>query len=213
MEAIFIGQKLRETMDKSGLSRKEIARKAGISEVGLYKLIKARDIKLSTLIKLSNVLDVSIKEFLDIKDFEGKKELTQQLEKEKKRVMMSVGTMRNLADANQQLLDLITIIEENTQSKETVTLVLRENTKQIPLSEFYRLAYKFFTMVLDKHYNETEFYKLGNMLFNITEFRQSIFPESDKNYMLRRNIKHILHAISIIPGKEDEYIDFRQLLK
>jgi transcriptional regulator with XRE-family HTH domain len=213
LEATFIGQKLREAMDKSGLSRKEIARKAGISEPGLYKIIKAKDIKVNTLIKLSNVLDVSIKEFLDIKDFEGKKELTQQLEKEKRRFMMSMGTVRNLADANQQLLELITIIEENTQSKEAVTLMLSEDIKRIPLSEFYKLAYEFFTKALSYSKNKAEIYKLINVLFNIIEFRQLIYQKSDKDYYIRRNMQKILQDISIIPGKEDEYIDFRQLLK
>jgi transcriptional regulator with XRE-family HTH domain len=213
MKSTSIGQKLKEAMNRSGLSRKEIARKAGISEIGLYKIFNAKDIKVNTLIKLSNVLDVSIKEFLDINDFEGKKELTRQLEDEKTRIFNIMKYIRNLENAHDRLFDLITIIEENTQRKEVVTLMLPEDTKRIPLSEFYKLAYDFYIMVPSYPNNKAEIFKLINVLFNFVEFRKEISRKTDENYMFWRDIEKILQDISIMTGKEDEYIDYLKLLK
>ena len=83
MESIHLGKKLKQAMDKSGLTRKEIAEKASVPEPNIYKIFKSKDIKVITLLKLVHALDVPLQYFLEVKESQLVEELRQKLEHER----------------------------------------------------------------------------------------------------------------------------------
>ena len=208
-----LGDRIKAAIKQSGKSRKEIANEMEISEANIYKLYRSKDIKVLTLIKLAKVTDLPLNYFLNIEDSERIKELTQKLEEEKMSNNVLEGLIKNQHYYFLQLFDLIANMEEITDSKEKLTLMLPMDTKKIPLSRFFKLIYKFFTLVSNKSENEEEVFKLINILFNIVEFRQLILHPPDESFMLPKEIEAFYRETTPIFSKENEYIDFRELGK
>ena len=117
-------------------SEMEIANEMEISEANIYKLYRSKDIKVLTLIKLAKVTDLPLNYFLNIEDSERIKELTQKLEEEKMSNNVLEGLIKNQHYYFLQLFDLIANMEEITDSKERLTLMLPMDTKKSHIAGF-----------------------------------------------------------------------------
>jgi transcriptional regulator with XRE-family HTH domain len=69
---MFNGNKIRDLYKEKRMSLDELAEKIGMSNTGLHNALRANDFKISTLIKIAEVLNEPISTF-----FEGNYELTQ----------------------------------------------------------------------------------------------------------------------------------------
>src|SRR4030042_7056885 len=116
MENTDLGKKLKEAMNKSGLRRKEIAKRAEIPEVNLYKLVKAKDIKLKTLMKLAKALDVPIQYFIETGDDKVAEELRQPIETLKLRNRVLDEQIRGIDQQIGVFIEILKNTEEDSKS-------------------------------------------------------------------------------------------------
>ncbi len=210
MELIHFGKKLKQAMDKSGLTRKEIAEKASVPEPNFYKMFKSKDIKVIALLKLANALDVPLQYFFEIKESQLVEELKKQLEHEKTKSKLLEEHIRFYDQQFGMLIGLLKALEKTDESKtELYTLINPEEQQKIHLSSVLNIYYKMITSGNKLPEKEEMFVKYATKFLNIVELRQVII-ENIHLYPV-----DIQEAISEQTPEiaENEYIDFEKIWK
>jgi transcriptional regulator with XRE-family HTH domain len=210
MESIDMGQKLKQAIKKSALSRKEIAHKANISEPNLYRLFRAQDIKVKTLMKLAEVLDVPLQLFLEFKESQVVEELRQQLEHERLHTKLLEEYVRFFDQQFGMLIGILKSVEKTSEgASEFLTLITPEEKQKIPLSSFVHTFFKMITSGNKLPQKEEMYVKYTGKFLNIIEVRRSIL---ENIHLYPLEVQEIF-AEWIPEQTEDEYIDFENIWK
>ena len=210
MESVHFGKKLKQAMDKSGLSRKEIARKAAVPEASIYKMFKSKDIKVKTLLKIAKVLDVPLQYFFEVKDSELVEELRQQLEHERLQTKLLEEYVRFFDQQFGMLIGLMKSFEKTSEgASEFLTLITPEEQQKIPLSSFINIFHNMITSGNKLPKKDDMYVRYTGKFLNIIEVRKSIL---ENIHLYPVEIQEIF--TEWIPEQtENEYIDFEKIWK
>jgi len=211
-DTIHIGRKLKQAMDESRFTRKEISRKTGIPDITLYKLVKSPDIKVSTLMKLAGFLEVPLQFFFNVENSELVTELNEALLEERSRVIYLEQALENIAQQFELLLQIIKELEKqapDNSEKKVFTQLLPGETTPITLSSFLYTYQKMIKAADPSLQKEEMFLKYAERFLNILEIRQII---KENPLFIPGNIRDVFTE-ELDNKAVDEYIDIRKLWK
>jgi transcriptional regulator with XRE-family HTH domain len=210
MQPTHLGEKLKQAMNRSSLSRKEIANKAGISEAGLYKLIRAKDIKAGTLMKLVDVLDLTWESFFNSK-------IDSKLEEIKQSIIRIMAENESLRARNKILEQQQDIVEEYLKALEQrspgsgtfLRLITTAGIQNISLSTFQSIMRGLFSAMHSYPRRTDRIIRYLGRAINILEYRKYLWRNI---YLFEPDIEKSLHKLIRKTGPE-EFINDEKIRK
>ncbi|WP_299760910.1 XRE family transcriptional regulator [uncultured Pontibacter sp.] len=127
---MHIGKRIKEIVEKSRITNKELADRVGTSENNIYKIYNKEHISTDVLLKISNALNIEIHSFFDSEGSDHKSGVVQQSVSGGSRNVQVVGTyqdcMNELIAAHQVI---IAEKEKNSRLQQEIIEMLKERKK------------------------------------------------------------------------------------
>jgi transcriptional regulator with XRE-family HTH domain len=209
-ETVNIGEKLKQAIQESRLTWKEIALKTDIREVTLYKLVKKSDIKVSTLLKFAGGLNIPLEFFFGVTETDLIKECKQLLEEERSKNYILTKTLETTEQQFSRLFSIIKEFEkqENPKDQTKLTMVEREGKKTISLSHFF-LIYTRMVSAGKTQGKDDMYLKYTEQFLNIIEIREAL----KQNPFFIPGVDNGIIGEIIENSSFEEFIDVRQIYK
>ena len=205
-----LGENLRAAMDKSGMSRKQIAAVSGINVQKIQRILKSDDVSVKALQKITNAIHVPIEEFIDLRVEERIIKVENDL-LQKQVIIDTLQEQIKFRDIHLDVLQgLLKIVAGDELFKaKSFTLITKTETKKITLDEIISLVNKAMALAKKAPNRDRRYLSYLSKLFNILEIRrlhaenEHLLPPEIRRALLGPNSKHA----------DSEYIDYRELWK